>query len=58
VTELPDGMFKKARLNNCFDDGEGYNEQLYKPVFSKRNSSTKNVISRGNYFDPSGFLFL
>ncbi|KAE8100357.1 hypothetical protein FH972_018264 [Carpinus fangiana] len=47
VTELPDGMFKKARLNNCFDDGEGDSEQLYKPVFSKRNSSTKNVISRG-----------
>ncbi|GLT71762.1 hypothetical protein SLA2020_437580 [Shorea laevis] len=47
VTELPDGMFKKPRLNNCLDVGEGDSNQLYKPVFSKRNSSTKKVISQG-----------
>ncbi|XP_062158623.1 uncharacterized protein LOC133866078 [Alnus glutinosa] len=47
VTELPDGMFKKPRLNSCLDVGEGDSDQLYKPVFSKRNSSTKKVISQG-----------
>jgi hypothetical protein len=58
VTELPDGMFKKPRLSSCLDVGEGDSDQLYKPVFSKRNSSIKKVISQGNYFEPSGFLFL
>jgi len=51
-------MFKKPRLSSCLDVGEGDSDQLYKPVFSKRNSSIKKVISQGNYFEPSGFLFL
>ncbi|KAF5467690.1 hypothetical protein F2P56_011921 [Juglans regia] len=49
VTELPEGMFKKPKLKNSFvvvDAGEGESDVLYKPVFSKRNSSSKRFISQ------------
>ncbi|XP_030952142.1 uncharacterized protein LOC115975495 [Quercus lobata] len=38
VTELPQDLFKKQKLNANAD-------LLYKPVFSNRNSTAKNVIS-------------
>ncbi len=39
VTELPEDLFKKQKLNAV---GQG----IYKPIFSKRNSATKNVAGR------------
>ena len=41
VTELPEDLFKKQKLNANAD-------LLYKPVFSNRNSTAKNVISPSN----------
>ena len=41
VTELPQDLFKKQKLNANAD-------LLYKPVFSNRNSTAKNVISPSN----------
>ena len=48
VTELPKEMFKKPRLRNDFgqNSGDHGNENQYKPVFSKRNSS-KIAMSQG-----------
>ncbi|EXB52312.1 hypothetical protein L484_002099 [Morus notabilis] len=42
VTELPEGLYQKAKLNRSADGDE-----LYKPVFSKRNSN-KRVLFQGN----------
>ncbi|KAK7848992.1 hypothetical protein CFP56_003886 [Quercus suber] len=40
VTELPEDLFKKQKLN-----ANANADLLYKPVFSNRNSTAKNVIS-------------
>ncbi|XP_030925231.1 MRN complex-interacting protein-like [Quercus lobata] len=49
VTELPEDLFKKQKLNA--------NADLYKPVFSNRNSTAKNVISPSNSLFSSFFFF-
>ena len=50
VTELPEDLFKEQKLNA--------NADLYKPVFSNRNSTAKNVISPSNSLFSSIFFFL
>ncbi|KAB1200098.1 hypothetical protein CJ030_MR7G008284 [Morella rubra] len=49
MTELPEEMFKKPKLKPSFpraDVDEVDTDKQYRPVFSKRNSSTKNFISQ------------